>query len=82
MDNSNEINALVHLIDDPDELIFNHVKEKLMHLGIGIIPHLEQAWANENFGDIFQNRLESFDSRALGQTLSYKEDKYPEILNL
>ncbi len=59
MDNSNEINALVKLIDDPDELIFKHVKDKLMNLGVNIIPHLEKAWANENLGDVFQHRLES-----------------------
>ena len=59
MNRPTEISALVHLIDDPDELIFFQVKDKLIEMGAGVIPHLEKAWATENFGDLFQFRLES-----------------------
>lgn len=59
MNSPTEISALVHLIDDPDELIFFQVKDKLIEMGAEVIPHLEKAWATENFGDLFQFRLES-----------------------
>ena len=59
MNRLSEISALVHLIDDPDELIFFQVKDKIIEMGSGVIPHLEKAWATENFGDLFQYRLES-----------------------
>ena len=58
MDNKKKIDALVQLLDDPDELIFTHVKEQLIEIGIDSIPNLEKAWADENFGDIYQQRLE------------------------
>ena len=59
MDDPSEINALVQLIDDPDELIFNQVKDKIMNMGPTVIPHLEKAWAKEQLGDLFQSRLEN-----------------------
>ena len=59
MDNKKKIDALVQLLDDPDDLIFTHVKEQLIEIGIDSIPNLEKAWADENFGDIYQQRLES-----------------------
>ena len=59
MGKPSEVNALVHLIDDPDELIFFQVKNKLIEMGSDVIPYLEKAWAKENFGDLFQYRLES-----------------------
>ena len=59
MDDPSEINALVQLIDDPDELIFNQVKDKIMNMGSTVIPHLEKAWAKEQLGDLFQSRLEN-----------------------
>ena len=59
MSNPSEINALVNLIDDPDEIIFFQVKDKLIELGSDVIPVLEKAWNKENLGDLFQNRLET-----------------------
>ena len=50
MDNKKKIDALVQLLDDPDELIFTHVKEQLIEIGIDSIPKLEKAWADENLG--------------------------------
>ena len=59
MSNPSEINALVNLIDDPDEIIFFQVKDKLIELGSDVIPVLEKAWNKESLGDLFQNRLET-----------------------
>jgi regulator of sirC expression with transglutaminase-like and TPR domain len=59
MKNPSEINALVQLIDDPDELIFVQVKDKLLEMGSAVVPHLEKAWVKNNFGELFQFRLET-----------------------
>ena len=46
MQENKEISALFHLIDDPDEEVFNTVSEKIVSLGRGIIPNLENLWEN------------------------------------
>jgi regulator of sirC expression with transglutaminase-like and TPR domain len=52
-----EVNALIHLLDDPDETIFSHIKEKFMSLGPPVIPHLETAWESA-YDIILQKRIE------------------------
>ena len=37
------LDALISLLDDQDELVFSSVKEKLLSLGSGILPKLEDA---------------------------------------
>ena len=44
MSNEREINALIKLLDDNDQEVFRHVHDKLMSLGIEVIPTLEEAW--------------------------------------
>lgn len=44
MINEREINALVKLLDDNDQEVFRHVHDKLMSLGIDVVPTLEEAW--------------------------------------
>ena len=41
---NNQINALLNLIEDPDEDIFMQVKNELVFLGIDVIPNIEKAW--------------------------------------
>lgn len=41
----NEINALIQLLDDTDQEVFNHVYNKLKSFGPEVIPNLEQAWS-------------------------------------
>lgn len=41
-----EINALFHLIDDPDEEVFVSVTDKIVSFGRAIIPNLEHLWEN------------------------------------
>jgi regulator of sirC expression with transglutaminase-like and TPR domain len=53
-----EIEALIHLIDDPDENVFNQIKNKIISKGEEIIPKLEGAWEHQNFGLVFQERIE------------------------
>ena len=57
METNNEISALFHLIDDPDEEVFSLVSEKIVDYGKPIIPNLEHLW--ENTPDLhIQERIE------------------------
>ena len=53
-----EIHALINLIDDPDEGIFEQVRERIVALGHGVVPVLEEAWEAHDLGDLFRNRIE------------------------
>ena len=44
METNNEITALFHLIDDPDEEVFNAISQKIVDYGKPIIPNLEHLW--------------------------------------
>jgi regulator of sirC expression with transglutaminase-like and TPR domain len=44
MQESKEISALFHLIDDPDEEVFDAVSKKIVDYGKPIIPNLEHLW--------------------------------------
>ncbi|RYY48055.1 MAG: hypothetical protein EOO06_11310 [Chitinophagaceae bacterium] len=46
MKENKEIKALLHLIDDPDEDVYQTVSEKLASFGKAIIPNLENLWEN------------------------------------
>jgi len=41
-----EITALFHLMDDPDEIVYNSVSNKILSFGKEIIPNLENLWEN------------------------------------
>jgi regulator of sirC expression with transglutaminase-like and TPR domain len=53
-----EVNALISLIEDPDESIYLQVRSELKNYGEDIIPHLEHFWELNDFGPLFQTRLE------------------------
>jgi regulator of sirC expression with transglutaminase-like and TPR domain len=46
MEETKEISALFQLIDDPDEEVFVTVSDRIVSLGKGIIPNLENLWEN------------------------------------
>ena len=52
-----ELKALVTLLEDEDEEIVTHVEQKLMEIGTGVIPMLEQEW-EVNFNPVTQRRIE------------------------
>lgn len=58
MDENKEISALFHLIDDPDDEVFNTVSERIVSLGKAIIPNLENLWENTP-DEIIQERIEA-----------------------
>lgn len=57
MEENREIEALMQLIDDPDEVVYSTVSDKIVSFGKAIIPNLEHLW--ENTGNEFtQERIE------------------------
>lgn len=53
------IRSLIDLIDDPDERVYDRIREELLAHGENAIPELESAWEDRSFGLLFQERVES-----------------------
>jgi regulator of sirC expression with transglutaminase-like and TPR domain len=54
----NKVSALISLLDDPDEAVFQMVRDELISMGQPVIPELEQSW--EHITDpAHQARIES-----------------------
>ncbi|MGD1848129.1 MAG: transglutaminase-like domain-containing protein [Salibacteraceae bacterium] len=58
-DDPTELNALISLLDDPDETIYLQIRNRLLSIGSEVIPALESAWEHNAFGMLFQNRVEA-----------------------
>ncbi|MCC8425189.1 transglutaminase-like domain-containing protein [Mucilaginibacter sp. UR6-11] len=56
MINLTEVHSLIHLLDDPDPEIYNHVHDKLLSYGSEAIEHLESAF-EQAFDAIQQERI-------------------------
>ena len=41
--------ALINLIDDPDESIYEHIHDRLLTYGPEAIPYLENSWEDQDF---------------------------------
>lgn len=54
-----QLKALIRLVEDPDEIVFKHVRDKLLDYGNNAIPLLEQYWEEEDLGILFQTRIEN-----------------------
>jgi len=52
------IDALIQLLDDPDEGVYGHIRDRLLEYGQDVIPTLEDAWEQSSFGILFQSRVE------------------------
>lgn len=52
-----ELNALISLLDEPSNPVFDKIKEKILYYGIDAIPLLEDAWDN-SFDNNIQSRIE------------------------
>ena len=57
MQENREILALFHLIDDPDQEVFDSVSNRIVSYGRGIIPNLENLWENTIAAEV-QERIE------------------------
>jgi len=56
--NKQEIKALISLLDDPDENIYQEVSMRFLSFGEEVIPVLEDAWEH-SFDTLIQNRIEN-----------------------
>lgn len=57
MTKKNQVEALIGLLDDTDDFIFQEVSKKLIDLGEEIIPELERVWEFSS-NEFFQDRIE------------------------
>lgn len=53
-----EIQALLFLLDDEDPEVYNHVSDKIISLGNGVVPFLEEEW-EKSFNPTKQKRIEN-----------------------
>lgn len=66
-----QIKALISLLDDTDNEVYNHIEGRLLNLGREAIPVLENAWAS-SFDALMQQRIEAIVHKI--QFDSLKED--------
>ena len=71
MENVKEINALVKLLVDPDQEVFQHVEEKLLEYGSEVVDFLENTWEH-SLDALLQQRIENIVHKI--QFNSVKED--------
>lgn len=71
MENKAEIDALVRLLDDPDQEVYKHIEERLLGYGVGVIECLENAWEH-SLDSLLQERIENIVHQI--QFNSVKED--------
>jgi regulator of sirC expression with transglutaminase-like and TPR domain len=57
MENNAEINALIKLLDDPDEEVYEHVEQKLLEYGYEVVEFLENTW-EKSLDGLLQDRIE------------------------
>lgn len=67
----NEIHALIQLLEDPDENIYDHVSAKIVELGVPIIADLEQAWET-TIDSFYQKRIEQIIDKIQKKNLEEK----------
>jgi len=59
MENNNtEIDALVKLLDDPDQEVYEHVEDRLLQYGNQVILYLEDVW-EQSLDTTLQERIEN-----------------------
>ncbi len=58
IENKRELDALVSMIDEPNDDIFTQIRHKVIAYGEEALPVLEEAWVN-NLGDNESSRIES-----------------------
>lgn len=82
--NEKEFKALVSLLDDSDQEVYQHVRDKLLSYGEIAIPLLEEAWEG-SFNYLLQQRIEElihniqFDSLC-SKLNDWKQSKEKDLL--
>ena len=79
-----ELNALISMIDEPNEKVFNTIRQKITGYGSVAIPVLEDAWMN-SFSEEQNERLEEligdirFDN-LYSELAKWKQNKQDDLL--
>jgi regulator of sirC expression with transglutaminase-like and TPR domain len=84
MEETREISALFHLIDDPDIEVFSTVSDRIISLGANIIPNLEHLWETTP-DEAVQERIEMLIHRLhycelTNDFLRWKAQATPDLL--
>lgn len=83
MQENKEIQALLKLIDDPDEVVYETVSNKIISFGKDIIPNLENYWENTS-NSALQEKIESLIHQLQFSDLTNEFNKwnteYPDLL--
>jgi regulator of sirC expression with transglutaminase-like and TPR domain len=58
MADDREITALIELLEDPDETIYEQIRDRILSIGEPVVKPLETAWELSDHGHIFRNRVE------------------------
>ena len=53
------LQALIALMDDPDEQVYAHVRDRLLEIGPDAVQLLESSWEEKDYGLLFQSRIET-----------------------
>jgi hypothetical protein len=76
---TNELKALITLLDDPDEEVYTHVKGKLLSLGNDVIPVLENVWEmGDPFNNLIQTRIEGIIHKIQFDSISKQLQKWAQ----
>lgn len=59
MANGNSLHALIALMDDPDEQVYAHVRDRVLKIGPEAIQQLQTSWEESDLGLLFQSRIEN-----------------------
>jgi regulator of sirC expression with transglutaminase-like and TPR domain len=59
MANGNSLHALIALMDDPDEQVYAHVRNRVLEIGPEAIQQLQTSWEESDLGLLFQSRIEN-----------------------
>jgi regulator of sirC expression with transglutaminase-like and TPR domain len=73
------------LLDDPDEVVFDSVKSRILGFGMSIVSNLEHCWENTN-SELVRERIESLIhqisfNELLGEFDRWLEDEHPQLLS-
>ena len=71
----NELKALLVLLEDTDEEIYQIVENKLLNMGLEIVPSLEKAWDN-SLDNLFHQRIENIIESIQFASITKKMDNW------
>ncbi|MCX7743508.1 MAG: transglutaminase-like domain-containing protein [Flavobacteriales bacterium] len=75
--NEKEFQALISLLDDTDQDVYQHVRDKLLSVGEEAIPLLEEAWES-SFNHLLQQRIEELIHKIQFDTLCIKLNQWKQ----